>query len=922
MPAANAALGAPGGLTVANKNSNTPIFSWSKVTKASSYQIQVDNDAGFTTPEFSASTVNSRAVPTGALRPGLNHWRVRAVAGSTNSNWTSGTVSAIGVPVPTAPGNGAVLAQPQDPPLLRWLGSQGATSYSVEVDGDADFIGAKLYTTKTTSLVVPDPLTIGDYYWRVTAVKAAGIVSAPSAPARFDIQALAVPTLTYPPNDVNLPIEDVVLDWAPVAGAKAYDVQVATDDNFNNITFSATNLESTRVSPATTLGNNPYYWRVRAVDLSGQATPWATSNFGFQRQWPDKPQAIYPLGDVNSPSANSSATPYYQWTPAQHATHYELYTAADANFSVSVDKCTVVGTTYTPRNTADCGFRTSGTTYWQVRPMDLPYSGGLPGILSQTQAFVYTPPAGPGAPAGFPTVTGLKIALGGKGIDNGTACDAVVCENVPTTPVLSWDAMPGITSYQVYVAENVNFTISRLPKIPVTSNTRLALNLSDSVSTLPESQAGSAYYWYIRPCNANGCGPSPVSQNPPLPGAKAFKKTSPPVTGLSSTDPAGNDITFSWSDYLDTNQATTWYGEASMQTARQYRVQVDTEPSFSGSLVDTRVVDQTTYTAFDKLYPEGTLFWRVQALDAEQFGLTWSATQTLTKSTPTVVTAFPANGAVVSGTTPFTWQAQAFAQSYTIEVYRNNDATFSPANRVLTKTVLTPSYAWDQPLPADPVNYLWRVRRTDSSGNLGHWSAPSSFVSLGAVPTLLTPGNNLWQPTAGPLFEWSEVPGAASYFLEIRVLGSTANYLTATTTATAYAPVKAIATGSYTWRVTARDSNGAVLGTSAARAFRVDATPPTIKKITPPSKKLKPNSIVTVIFSEKVKGVSKKSLYITPKGKKKPMKAEVKIDKKGKKATIDVKARFKRGTYVVHATTKIKDVAGNPLTGGEKSITR
>ncbi len=179
LPSATAALGAPGGLTVANKNSNTPILSWGKVKKATSYQVQVDNDPSFGSPEFSATTVNYRAVPAAALRPGQNHWRVRAMQGTTSSSWTQATlnVSPVGVPVPTAPADGAQLAQPQNAPLLRWQGSQGATSYTVEVDGDADFIGAKVYTTKTTSLVVPDPLTVGDWFWRVTAVKAAGIVS-------------------------------------------------------------------------------------------------------------------------------------------------------------------------------------------------------------------------------------------------------------------------------------------------------------------------------------------------------------------------------------------------------------------------------------------------------------------------------------------------------------------------------------------------------------------------------------------------------------------------------------------------------------------------------------------------------------------------------------------------------------------------
>ena len=180
----------------------------------------------------------------------------------------------------------------------------------------------------------------------------------------------------------------------------------------------------------------------------------------------------------------------------------------------------------------------------------------------------------------------------------------------------------------------------------------------------------------------------------------------------------------------------------------------------------------------------------------------------------------------------------------------------------------------------------------------------------------------MWQPTAGPLFEWTEVTGAATYALEVRVLGATSNYLRVATAATAHAPVQAIATGSYTWRVTALDANGTSLGTSATRGFRVDATPPTIKKIKPESRKLKPKSLVTVVFSEKVKNVTKKTLFITPEGKKKPLKAKVTLNKKKTKAVIDAKKRFKPGTYVVHATTKIQDLRGNPLSGGEKPVIR
>ena len=49
-------------------------------------------------------------------------------------------------PIPLAPADGEVLAQPQSPPLLQWSSSQGAVSYAIEVDGDSDLLGAKVYS--------------------------------------------------------------------------------------------------------------------------------------------------------------------------------------------------------------------------------------------------------------------------------------------------------------------------------------------------------------------------------------------------------------------------------------------------------------------------------------------------------------------------------------------------------------------------------------------------------------------------------------------------------------------------------------------------------------------------------------------------------------------------------------------------------
>jgi hypothetical protein len=924
------ALAAPTGLNAAKHNESTTVLSWSSVRKASGYEVQVDTNSGFGSPDFSASTVNTKVVPTVTLPAGTAYWRVRSVVSGAQSGWSTSsfTVSPVTSPVPLSPVDGAHLQQPQDPPLLQWSAVQGASSYTVQVDGDVDMIGASSYTTKGTSLVVPDPLTTGDWYWTVTANKGNGLASVPSAIEQLNIDQLPAPHITYPVDDINQTLEDVVLDWSPVPGAKTYDLQVALDQDFNNIALSVTNIQSTRYSPPTTLNSDQFWWRVRAVDLAGQQTPWVSTLNGFKRVWPDAPQAVYPLGPTDAPAAIVGTKAFYQWTPAQHASEYQLQVSTDPNFSPGITKtCTTAQTTYTPRVNDNCAFPTGSTVfYWRVRPIDLPYPSGLPGIYSDAQAFTYTPPAPPvGGWDPNVQVTGLKIGINGTGAttgDQGCAGTAPedVCTNMPTTPVLSWDPVPGAGAYLVYYGQDANFTTSTIPTVPVTNNTIFQLRTGDSKDALPDSQAGSAYYWHIRPCTTTAlttCAPDPVSSASVLPDTRSFRKASPAVTGLSSTNPNASEITFGWDDFYNANVATSWNGETSNQTARSYRIQVDDDSSFASPL-DTQVVDQATYTEYSKLYPDGTYYWRVQALDDQNQGLTWSSVQSFTKTSPTVSTTSPVGGASVPGTTPFRWAAAPYAASYSIEVYRNNDVTLSSANRVLSATVKTTAYVPPTPLPASGTKYLWRVRRTDASNNPGPWSAPASFFSTGAAPTLVTPKAGVYVKNRSALFEWTQVPGAASYSLNLSG-PQTSKF---TTVATAYAPTGALADGAYSWSVTAYDAGGAALGTSATRSFKVDGTAPIVVSMKP--QQLKPSSTIKAVFSERVKGVSHKTmrLYRVLGKKKIQIDATVTVLKHGKVATLDPKPRLKAGNYlVVFIASKIKDLAGNTLAPSQAAPT-
>ena len=916
------ALGAPRGLGDSPLNTTTHVLSWSPVTGATTYQVQVDDSSSFSSPLFTATTVNTRVVPTKSLPSGDLFWRVRSASGSTTSAWSTADLTQVEISAPEtlSPIAGEVLAQPQDPPLLQWSAVQGATSYTVQVDGDADMIGAKTYTTKSTSLVDPDPLAAGDWYWTVTASKGSDLNSLPSAVEHFVVDGLAAPQITYPEDDITHQIEDVVLDWTPVPGAKTYDLQVALDSDFNNVALNVTGIQSTRYSPPTTLNNDQFWWRVRAVDPAGQQSAWTPTLNGFQRVWPEAPQAVYPTGTSGAPGSVTGFKQYYQWTPVPHASLYQLQVSADANFSPgATDTCTTAQTTYTPRLTGDCTYPSGSTVlYWRVRPIDQPYPNGLPGIFSVAQAFTYTTPA-PVAGSWDPNaqVTGLKIAVDGSGITNGAdGCSGTspedTCAGVPTTPVLSWDPVPGAAAYLVYYAQDANFTSSKIPSVPVTTNTIFQLNTTNSLDALPDSQAGTAYYWHVRPCTSlatTTCGPDPVSSATVLPDTRSFTKASPAVVGLTSSNPDSSEITFSWDDYYTTNIGRTWKGETSNQTAKNYRIQVDNDPSFASPL-DNQVVDQATYTEHSKLYPDGTYYWRVQALDDENQGQSWSTSGTFTKASPAVVPDSPMGGAQVSGTTPFRWDAAPFAASYNLEVYKNNDATFSPANRVVSVSVKTTAYTPTTPLAASSTNYLWRVRRVDASGNPGQWSAAASFSSTGASSSLVAPADNVWVSARRSLFEWSEVPDAASYQV---IFGgrSTTKY---STSATAYAPTSTLSDGTYTWRVDALDAGGHVLSSSPTRGFRVDGTAPKVVSVTPT--RLKPSSNVKATFSERVYGVTSSTmkLYRLSSGHKNLVKAKVTLSSTHKVATLNPRGSLKPGKYqVVFVSSRITDRAGNTL---------
>ena len=340
-------------------------------------------------------------MPTKALIPGKNFWRVRSVAGSTKSDWVNGsfTVAPVTTPIPLAPRTAAVLQQPQSPPLLQWSSSQGAISYTVEVDGDADLIGAKVYTHEDhlagrarpphdRRLVLAGHRRQGRRPDQPSVERCRASTSSRSPP----------PSITYPANDVNPAHRGrrPRLD----AGARRQDLRRAGRDRRRLQQHHPERHQRLRHPllaaghPATTTSSGggsarstwPASRRPGPRRCSASSVSGPTSRRRCTRRALRTSLAL-PYVRGPSTSGRRSSTP-------RPTSSTRRATRSSAPASTSARR---PGTTYVPRSSGDCGCpyqqaSPTGRCGRSTRPY--PPSPGLPGVFSRRQAFTWTAPDG------------------------------------------------------------------------------------------------------------------------------------------------------------------------------------------------------------------------------------------------------------------------------------------------------------------------------------------------------------------------------------------------------------------------------------------------------------------------------------------------------------------------------------------------
>jgi len=907
------------------------VFDWDPLPGAVSYDIQISTDDSFNTIIDQRNIRGTRFSPPKSYDVDDYWWQIRPRSVFDKApDWTT-------LPVRhfqrTWEGAGAVpvLQYPLDQfaPTVgddfyyQWTGTRLASRYRLDLGSDPNFSPGTFTSCFTTETVfVPmamnGPGGVGcvpgigtPEYWRVKGLDGSGaeIQGVYSAISRF-VYSPGMVQLISPSSNATVSVP--TLSWAPFVDADHYHVTITWTGGSTGADTYSTSYTPTQLDPT----KSPFTWSVQAIDAATNlASPIPING---QRQFtlsgtPPTTSAdpLTPLSP--SPSASTRRFPQLTWEPMPGAAYYRVFVGLHGNPFVTALNGSP---TYPAWTDTGNSFLAAGQYDWFVQA----YDGGN-NVIGTGVDSTFTI-------ADLDNVSGQRVALqsttmlddghaGTPGVAQPGGCNkppvgnvVQICSGLHDTPVLDWDPVADADYYILYISRDPNFqnmvygSYSDSTTLPRTSNTRWTPTIA-----MPDSQAGVAYYWFVRPCKGFGnCAPDPLKAT------HAFDKTSSTVQGLQYAANAANEVTFSWQDYLATNQdpsnVTTATGEQSTQSAMSYRLQVSTNPSFS-ALVDDITVDQTTYTAFDKAYPEGQLYWRVQAIDGSSNLLTLPASGTpFTKASPGPVLIGPSGPTPAAQ--PFTWQPTNYAASYTLEVYKNADTAASPANRVIQAGgIRQAAWTYDQVLPTG-TSYVWRVRRSDSSGNDGLWSQWGQFSVQASLPALASPAANVRVPFRGALFQWTATPDAAAYRFERRTVGSNGIDESVDTRQTAWAPTGPLNTGSFQWRVSSLDTSGNTIATTDWRGFTVDATAPTILKRKPAGSGIKPTSTFTITFSEKVQGVSGKTIKLML--GKKVVKAKVKLNKSGTKVTIKPKGRLKRGKpYTLKIKDGITDTAGLPL---------
>lgn len=813
-----------------------PAFAWKPVSGAERYEFQIAADAGFNAPILGRGqdrffTRNARATLKKTVPNGVYWWRVRAVnPRGAVSAWSKGRSLRKAWTATAAlesPANGAVVSYPLVPLKLLWTPVPGAAKYQVSIATDpllGSLVAGGPVTTSATSFTRAGALAAGTYYWGITPIDAQGNKGAPSQIWSF---VWFWPSATTP-RLADLAAADEVFDpqfsWDAVPGAAHYEVEVNSSEDFapgSKVCCAGATI-ATSLSPTKVFKDNRYYWRMRAVDVDGNAGVWnlgPTFVKAFDKAAPSgrSIQNLHLRDNASDPSVDlDPATPEIEthvpliaWDPVPGASSYQVEVApmgsTDCNWTSTVSHWIV--------NTSVNAWTPLGAG-WNGRkpfPDPIPVANDALAALkryweycARVRARTDRDSTGNDVYGDYTyMVNGVGSATPGASFTWMGYAPGALCSPACTSGYLGAGdylrPVTGVSTRTPYFTWNP----LRRPRIRVLNSAGApALDIfkqtfDDVVITMVDGgsidqllvleRVGGAFI--LREAFAYPDGNVDVLARH--------------INGITPFPGGGSD--FISAQALASGSIVAFSRAEFDIGTMSYFVLVAKDSQFS-NIVDYAFTQEPAYAPRSLFrptsYPDETTsyYWvvlpanRVDGNEAVGTPLLGAPRSFEKRSTqPTILG--PANGSDILTQPSFRWTLVEGARRYRLQVAQ--DPSFGdPIEDMLTNAT---GYTSSTTYPADTILY-WRVRADDENLIGLTWSSTGTFQKRLPVPTL-SPSN----PTRGdfiPTWSWSSILGAVSYDVAADLPDGTHRNLTNLRTA-AVTPILMYGTGLFHWKVRA-----------------------------------------------------------------------------------------------------------------------
>ena len=717
MPWTFAQLAAP---ALSSPNNNTSgtytkvMFSWSKVTEATSYTLQVDTSASFDSPLLcevikTATSSTSQSWTLYNLRYGTTyHWRVRANGSSDTSAWsavrTLTTTDAVSLSSPNNNITGAWTKQ-----TFWWYNSQGSKGYILELDTAADFSSPLLRTIIATRDSTSTSNEFGctvyslrygtTYRWRVRAYNSADTSGWSAVRTLTTTDAVS---LSSPNNNITGAYTAQTLWWYNSQGSKGYILELDTAADFSSPLLRTIITTKDSTSTSNEFGRTvyslrygtTYHWRVRAYNSAD------TSGWSAVRTLTTTDE-VY----LNSPTNNSTGRAVsglsLYWNNSQGSKGYILELDVSSDFSSS--SLNRFNLTRDSTNTANTFYYNVnnlyyGTTYyWRMRAYNSADTSGWSSVWAFTTVY---------------NTTDVPVLTTPANDSVGVAFDNII---------LVWQAMANMQGYHYEVS-----THSTFDTLVASGNTSLTF------TALPNATPSTTYYWRVRGYNAQG--------NTPYSATWHFTTADVWLTAPVHVTPANGAS-------MPVNVALAWHPVFGAVT---YDLQLSLDSNFNGSVSSFNTAD--THYLVNGLPMSMTVYWRVRSNNGNDVSA-WSSPWYFTTNGCTTVTDTISHEMCEGGSYEF------FGTPYTYSGTYSHTSTNSNGCDSVVVLALT---VWPRGLDGTVTDtacdsYLWNNLTFTQSGNFPFYTTTihgcDSMITL-HLTLYNSVTDNIYDTVSGS-YEWN-----------------------------------------------------------------------------------------------------------------------------------------------------------------------